>query len=125
MVYATTDLITIQILDPCPNTYILSNPVPGFAADIGFFDQKNLFNYNWPWMDFVDQQSGQFGTDKCGLKKYFVTDLLNNPVPFMSLSSDGTLVMAPVDGRDVPGSYTCKLNSYMEEFPNIMTSSVF
>jgi len=54
-VEAVSESITIEIIDPCPTTTILSNPVPDMAADIGFFDQKNLFNYNWPWLDLVDQ----------------------------------------------------------------------
>lgn len=69
--------------------------------------------------------SGQFGTDKCGLKIYYVTDFMDNPVPFITLKDDGTLVMAPVDGRDRVGSYTCKLHAYMEEFPNIRTAETF
>ena len=90
--------------------------MPNFSADIGYFDQKNMRNYDWPWVDYVDQQSGQFGTDKCGLKIYYVTDFNDNPVPFINLQDDGTLVMAPIDGRDRVGSYTCKLHAYMAEF---------
>ena len=124
-VLATSEPVTIEIVDPCPSTEILTKDVPNLAADIGYFDQRNLRNFEWPWMDSVDLQSGQFGTDKCGLKNYFVTDLFDNPVPFVELRTDGTLIMAPIDGRDVVGGYTCKLNAYMVEFPSITASETF
>ena len=33
-----SDPINIAVTDPCPFTQILSKPLPGLAADIGFFD---------------------------------------------------------------------------------------
>ena len=70
-------------------------------------------------MDTVDQTSINFGMDKCGLKKYFVTDERGGAVPFVTFNTDGTLKMAPIDGRDKVGSYMCLLNAYMVEFPDI------
>ena len=122
---AVSDEIRIAVTDPCPFSSILSNPVPNLAADIGGFDQKNLRNYDWPWADHVDLESGRFGTDKCGLKDYYVTDDLDDPVPFVVFRPDGSLVMEPVDGRDVPGRYTCKLHAHMVEFPDIHEAERF
>ena len=106
-----SDPINIAVTDPCPFTRILSRPLPGLAADIGFFDQKNLRNHGWPWADDVDLESGRFGIDKCGLKDYYVTDDFDMPLPFVNFRPDGTLIMEPLDGRDVPGRYTCRLHA--------------
>ena len=105
-------------------TQIMSSPVPDMTADIGQFDTKNLRNFAWPWADTVDFNSQNYGIDKCGLKDYWVTfaDEFNTPAPFMSFrTSDGNMVMQPIDGRDVVGSYMCRLHSQMIEYPAITT----
>jgi len=66
-----------------------------------------------------------YGTDKCGLKDYFVTDLGGFPVPFVRLDAQGTLIMQPIDGRDSVGTYTCVLNAVMQEFPSIAVAEPF
>ena len=99
--------------------------MPNLSADIGSFAQVNLRNHNWPWADSVDQDSGRFGTDKCGLKDYYILDNFDLPVPFIDFRSDGTVILEPVDGRDVPGRYSCNLHARMVEFPDIWESVGF
>lgn len=120
-----SEMIEIEIIDPCPYTEIISSPVPDLYSDIGFFAQTNLRNHNWPWLDVVDTASNQFGVDKCGLKKYYITDDQMNEVPYVELRADGTLIMSPIDGRDQVGSKTCLLHAYMEEFNLIATAEPF
>lgn len=125
---ASSNPIQVDIDNPCPMTQIMSNPVPDMAADIGGFASENLRNYAWPWADTIDFNSQSYGIEKCGLKIYSVTfaDEFNTPAPFMRFRvADGNLVMEPLDGRDVVGTYMCRLHAYMEQYPTIETFEDF
>ena len=117
--------MTLTITDPCLTTTILSRPVPNIAADIDKEFSLNMKNFEWPWKDAVDESSALWGSDKCGVKNYFVTDNAGQPVPFVELKPDGTLSIKPIDTRDTPGEYSCVLHAEIDGLTLIFASQVF
>ena len=124
-VTVSSDVIYIEIFDPCVNTKIMSNMVPNMSSSIGEQALINLKNHNWPWYDSVDLATSEFGSDKCGLSVYFVTDESGGPAPFVEFRNDGSLILKPDFARDGIGARNCQLHAQLMDYSHIIASEPF